>query len=77
MGHPPGEGLAWSRRLTESKVPLMSDLREIRDRMSKRLLEAERREGSCIPELRRLGRKAAAGLSREARGVAKAPRLAP
>lgn len=54
------------------KDPLMSELREIRDRMSKRLLEAERREGSCVPELRRLGRKAAAGLGR----AAKAPRKA-
>ena len=43
--------------MARRKDPLMSDVREIRDRMSKRLLEAERREGSCVPALRRLGRK--------------------
>ena len=54
----------------------MSEIREIRDRMSKRLLEAERREGSCVPELRRLGRKAAAGMSHESGTPSKSRRKA-
>jgi hypothetical protein len=36
----------------------MEELREIRRRLSERLLEAERREGTWIPEMRRLARAA-------------------
>lgn len=46
----------------------MDEVRKIRQRMSKRLLDAERREGSCVPELRRMGREAAAWMNREAIG---------
>ena len=35
-----------------------AELRRIRRRLSERLLEAERREGTCVPELRRMGREA-------------------
>jgi hypothetical protein len=62
--------------MARRKDPLMSDVRAIRDRMSKRLLEAERREGSCVPELRRLGRKAAGWMAREAKVGAKTSRKA-
>ena len=62
--------------MARRKDPLMSEIRETRDRISKRLLEAERREGSCVPELRRMGRKAAAWAAREARSSSKRPRKA-
>ena len=41
----------------------MDEVRRIRRRMSKRLLEAERREGSCVSELRRMGREAASWMN--------------
>jgi len=44
----------------------MDEVRRIRRRVSKRLLEAEQREGTCVPELRRMGREAAAWMNREA-----------
>jgi len=43
----------------------MEEIRRIRGRMSERLLEAERREGTCVPELRRIGREASVWMSRE------------
>jgi hypothetical protein len=44
----------------------MEEIRRVRRRISKRLLEAERREGTCVPELRRMGREAAKAIAREA-----------
>lgn len=37
---------------------MMEELRKVRRKISKRLLEAQRREGSCLPELRRMEREA-------------------
>ncbi|HLY74109.1 MAG TPA: hypothetical protein VKU80_08330 [Planctomycetota bacterium] len=39
---------------------MMEELRKVRREISKRLLGAEQREGSCLPELRRMEREARA-----------------
>jgi hypothetical protein len=41
----------------------MDEVRRVRNRMSKRLLDAERRDGGSVAELRRMGREAAAWMS--------------
>jgi phosphopantetheinyl transferase (holo-ACP synthase) len=46
----------------------MEELREIRRRISKRLLEARRREGTFSNELRRMERQAVAWARKEANG---------
>jgi hypothetical protein len=50
------------------KDPVVDELRVIRRRISKRLLDAERREGTCVPELRRMGRDAMKGMRKDVRG---------
>ena len=40
------------------KDQVVEELRAIRKRISARLLKAERKEGTCIPELRRMAREA-------------------
>jgi hypothetical protein len=52
--------------MARRKDPMMQEILRIRRRMSERLLEAERREGTCVRELRRMGRDAASWMSREA-----------
>ena len=52
--------------MARRKDRMMDEVRSIRGRISKRLLDAERREGSSVPELRRMGREASAWMSREA-----------
>ena len=54
--------------MAQRRDPVVDEIREIRRRISKRLLEAERREGTCVPELRRMARKAAKEARRELNG---------
>ena len=44
--------------MARRKDRVAEEIRENRRKISRRLLEAERREGTCVPELRRMGREA-------------------
>lgn len=52
--------------MARRKDRMIEELRQIRRKISKRLLDAERREGSCLPELRRMEREARAWWKKEA-----------
>ena len=51
--------------MARRKDRLIEELREIRRKISERLWEAERREGTCIYEIRRMGRNALRRMRRE------------
>lgn len=50
---------------------MLEELRRIRSRISKRLLEAERREGTCLPELRKMEQEAVRMARRDRNGTAR------
>lgn len=51
--------------MAQRRDVMLEELRAIRRGISKRLLQAERREGTSIPELRRMGRAARRWARRE------------